>query len=261
MERFSIRLCVPKLIEFVKIIGSEFPEDRLTYQKGIATFHPEATDEASRFITLANKHRQKLFITGFGNNINPVGEKFENIIAVRTDRLNSIQKIVPEDFYIIVGAGYPLKELNLHLQEFGLFQPHSDLPYVGSIGGALAVGLAARWDKHPLPLGRYFIKAEIVTPTGEIITPGSICFKSVSGFDIVKVFSPSWGLLGLITFATLRVLPTTVRDEYKDIKLLPIEYGRFAGLYINPRDNVSAQYSIKIKNKFDPNHIFPLITP
>jgi FAD/FMN-containing dehydrogenase len=248
-----------KINSFIKAVEAEFPSDRLTYQKSIPTFHPESSAEAARLFRLANKERQALFITGFGNNIVPAGEKFRDILAIRTDRLNDIIQVVPEDFYIVVGSGYPLKEINLRLKEYGLFLPHAGLPYVGSVGGALAAGLTARWDMHPLPLGRYFIKAEIVTPVGEIIKPGSACFKSVAGLDIVKIFSPSWGLLGLIVEAVFRVLPFSVFDEYAGIKMDSINYKKFADLYLNPGDNISAQYSIKIKRKFDPNNILPLI--
>ena len=188
------------LKEFIKIILSEFPEDRLTYQKGLATFHPESGPEAAHLFALANKCRQELFITGFGNQIDPEGARFEKLMTVRTDRLNSMHKIVPEDFYIIVGSGFPLREINRELKEYELFLPHSDLPYVGSVGGALAIGLAAQHDKHSLPLSRYFIMAEIAAPDGNIIRPGSACFKSVSGYDIVKIFSASWGLLGARNF-------------------------------------------------------------
>ena len=245
--------------KFIAAVLGEFPDDRLTYQKGVATFHPESAEESARLFALAGKHGQKLFVTGFGNNIVPVGPEFNEIVAVKSDRLNQLIKIVPEDFYVEVGAGYPLKELNQHLREYGLFLPHGDMPYVGSIGGALAVGLSAYKDKHPLPIGRYFLMAQIAVPAGEVIQPGSACFKSVSGFDVVKIFSPSWGMLGMIVTAVLRVLPLTVSEEYKDMVLLPIEYEKFAGLYRHPGENQSALYSLKIKNKFDPGNIFPLL--
>jgi FAD/FMN-containing dehydrogenase len=248
-----------KVKDFIDIIKAEFPEDRLTYQKTVATFHPESAVETSSLFLLADKYRQPLFITGFGNNIDPAGDIFQSLIAVRTDRLNDLIKVIPEDFYIVVGAGYPLEEINENLAEYGLFLPHSDLPYAGSVGGALAVGLAAQHGPHILPIGRYLVMAEIAMPQGEIIKPGSACFKSVSGLDIVKIFSPSWGLLGLIASATFRVLPLSLKDEYTDLVMRPIEYRPILDIYNNPRDNISGQYSIKIKRKFDPNNILPLI--
>jgi len=245
--------------EFLKILSDEFPDDRVTSQKKVPTFHPETAAEAARLFTLANEYKWKLFIAGFGNNIVPAGEKFKNILVVKSDRLNKLIEIVPQDYFFSVGAGYPLREINKQLKQYDLFLPHSDLPYVGSVGGALASGLSAKQDLHLLPLGRYFIKAEIVTPEGKIIRPGSACFKSVSGFDIVKIYSPSWGLLGKIITATFRALPLSIRNEFENIVMQPIDYKKFADTYLNPGDNQSAIYSIKIKDKFDPNGVLPLI--
>jgi FAD/FMN-containing dehydrogenase len=245
--------------QFLKKLSDSFPDDRITSQKKVPTFHPESAVEAAQLFELANEYGHRLFIAGFGNNIIPVGAKFASVLAVQSDRLNRMIEIITQDYYFRVGAGYPLKEINEQLKEQGLFFPHADLPYVGSVGGALAVGLAARQDKHLLPIGRYFIQAEIVTPEGNIIRPGSACFKSVSGFDIVKIYSPSWGILGMIMTATFRALPLTMKNEFENLIMQPIEYEKFADVYSNPGDNQSAIYSKKIKDKFDPNGVLPLM--
>jgi len=245
--------------EFVSVIQNEFETDRLTIQNTLPTFHPESAEEAARLFRLANQHEQQVYITGFGNNIDPVGEKFVGLIIVRTDRLNQLIEINPQDLYVTAGAGYPLRELNHHLLKQKLFVPHGQLPYVGSVGGAIAVGLSARHMGHDLPLKRYFLKAEIVTPEGEIITPGSVCFKSASGYDVVKVFAGSWGLLGLVVSATIRVMPDTALDEYE--LLSQNETNREAFLAGLAKSNVShdAVYARKIKQKFDPRAVLPIV--
>lgn len=247
------------LDSFAGTIKASFPDDRLTWQKSVATFHPDSAEEAARLFELANQHRQALFITGFGNNIDPAGEPFEQMLSVRTDRLNDLIDVQAEDFYVTVGAGYPLKELNVDLEPNGLFCPLADLPYVGSVGGAVAINLSGQLAGHSLPMKRYLIKAEIVTPTGEIVKPGSVCFKSVSGYDVVKLFAPSWGLLGLVVSATLRVLPLSARAEYAELKMNGIDRRRFlSGLDENNAD-ADAVYSRKIKEKLDPNTILRIV--
>ena len=248
-----------KLDNFIKIIENEFQEDRLTYQKGIPTFHPETSDEASHFLKLANKNKQPSFVTGFGNNIDPIGDKFSDMVTIRTDRLNKLLQVVPEDFYIIAGSGYPLREINLNLKRAELYLPHSALPYVGSVGGALAVGLSGELHGHEVPIKKYFIKAEIVTPQGDIIKPGSTCFKSVSGYDIVKIFSGSWGLLGLIATATFRVMPITGADDFAAMKQNEISRKGLLFSLENSANSADAGYSKKIKEKFDPENILPVI--
>ncbi len=244
---------------FVTLARMEFPGDAITFQKSVPTFHPNNSDETARFLKLANEHRQPIFVTGFGNNIDPIGEPFVNMTAIRTDRLNDLIEINPGDLFVTVGAGYPLRELNLQLEREGLFLPHADLPYVGSVGGAVAVNLSADLNGHDWPIKKYLIKAEVVTPEGDIIKPGSVCFKSVSGYDVVKIFAPSWGLLGLIVNATFRVLPITAKHEYSALKMKAIDRLHFLSGLSPENTAVDAVYSRKIKEKFDPNGILPVV--
>lgn len=248
-----------RLEEFVSIIESEFPDDRLTYQKAVPTFHPECAEDAARFFKLANQHKQPVFITGFGNNIDPQGEPFTDMISIRTDRLNKLIALVPDDFYVTAGSGYPLKEINIHLAEQNLWLPHSSLPYVGSVGGSIAAGLSSDFDSHDFPLKKYLIQAEIVTPEGEIVKPGSVCFKSVSGYDIVKIFAGSWGLLGLIVSATFRVMPVSASEEYAAMKLKAVDRKPLIETLDEKCTDTDAVYSRKIKARFDPNSILPII--
>lgn len=245
--------------KFVSIIRSEFPDDRVTYQKRVPTFHPESAEEAAKLFKLANRHGQKMYITGFGNNIDPVGEPFIDMVLIRTDRLNTLLEVVPQDFFVTAGSGYPLREVNLQLERIKLSLPHSSLPYVGSVGGAIATGLSAELDGQDFPLKKYFIKAEIVTPEGDIIRPGSACFKSVSGYDVVKVFSNSWGLLGFIVSATFRVMPTATAAELGPMKMKGINREDFLAGLAETNTAVDAVYSRKVKAKFDPRGILPVI--
>ena len=248
-----------RLDSFIAFVKRNFPDDRLTYQKGIATFHPENTGEAAAIIRMANESGQELFVTGFGNHIDPIGSKFEQLVTLRSDRLNKLINVVPEDFYVDVGAGYPLRELNLELIEQGLFLPHADLPYVGSIAGAIAVGMTAQRQNKEIPLSKFLIRAEIANPLGDILRPGSACFKSVSGLDIVKIYSSSWGLLGMIVSVTLRILPLSLKADFEELVLKAVDLKKFCNLYLHPASSISANYSHQIKRNFDPNNIFPLI--
>ncbi len=248
-----------RLEEFISIIESEFPDDRLTYQRVVPTFHPETAEEAAAFFRLANRHKQKIFITGFGNNLDPVGEPFTGMVSVRTDRFNQLLVNAADDFYVTTGAGYPLREINEHLAETNLWLPHASLPYVGSVGGSLAIGLSSDIDGHDFPLKKYFLKAEIVTPEGDIVKPGSVCFKSVSGYDIVKIFAGSWGLLGLIVSASFRVMPISARDEYAMMKQKAIDRAPVLEALDESCGDSDALYSRKIKACFDPNHVLPIV--
>jgi FAD/FMN-containing dehydrogenase len=244
---------------FLDAVGKDFPEDRFTYQKRLVTFHPETTEEAARFIKAAGTEKQPVYITGFGNNIDPIGEPFENLVVLRTDRLNDILEVSQSDLYVKVGAGFPLREINLELKDHNLFMPHAALPYVGSAGGAVAVNLSAEMHGHEVPIKKYFIRAEVVTPEGEIIEPGSVCFKSVSGYDIVKIYAASWGLLGLIFSVTFRVVPDTAVGDFAAMKMKAVDRTGFLQGLEESNVEADAVYSRKIKARFDPHGVLPVV--
>lgn len=248
-----------RLSRFINVLQNEFPAGRLTWQNSVPTFHPESTQEASRLFRLASEHGRKMYIAGFANNITPVGEPFESMVTVSTDRLNQIIEISDKDLFVRVGAGYPLREINHRLRPHDLFVPHSDLPYVGSAGGAIAVGLNAELSGHDVPLKRFLLKAEIVSPEGDVITPGSVCFKSTSGYDVVKVFAGSWGLLGLIASAWLRAVPVSARAEYEGIRQKGTSRRSLCDALSEDNTSTDAVYSRKIKQKFDPQGILPIV--
>jgi len=121
------------------------------------------------------------------------------------------------------------------------------------------VGLSAELNGHDFPLKKYFIQAVIVTPKGDIIEPGSPCFKSVSGYDVVKIFNGSWGLLGFIVTATFRVMPDSAIAEYESMKMKEIDRQNFLDGLDETNLEPDAVYNRKIKTRFDPNNVLPIV--
>ena len=245
--------------EFIKIVKAEFPDDRLTYQKAIPTFHPESSQEAAAFIKLAAKHGQRVFITGFGNNVDPTGDRFRELVTIKTDRLNQLHEVSSPGLCVKVGAGFPLLEVNHELAPHGLFVPHSGLPYVGSVGGAVAVNLSAELHTVRLPLGRFVLQVEVVTGAGEILNAGSPRMKTVGGRDIAGIFAGSWGLLGLIVTVTLRAVPASAADDYAALKMHEVSRRGFVATGGSGAASSDQEYFRKIKSRFDPDGIFPTL--
>lgn len=257
--------------DFLADLPDHFPEDRLTYQKGYPTFHPESAAEAATVIRLAGEAGQKLFITGYGNNIDPVGEIFEELLTIRDDRLNDLLEIDEKALAITAGSGFPLREINAKLAKHDLFFPLSNLPYVGSVGGAIAVGLGASLDpkhwqkklvagkKHPaeIYISRFILRLEIALPTGQVRSFGVGSDKVLSGENFARIFSPSWGLYGFIASAKLRVLPQSAQEEYRSLTQKPISQAEFLEtLACGPQ---APSYAAEVRAKFDPQSLFPII--
>lgn len=229
----------------------------LTWQKTIATFHPESPDETADIFTRMRAAGQPGFISGFGNNIDPVGKKFEPLLVLKSDRLNYVSDVGAKDFFVTVGAGYPLKEINKVLAEENLWFPFCDTQYPGSCGGALSVGLAGNDGSHTVPLSRYLLSVTAVLPDGSIVTPGAVTFKSVSGYDMSRIFFNSWGLLGMICELSFRVLPVSKKSELTPIQLTGPDRERFLN-ELNG-ENPLGEMCRSIKQEYDGNNTLPVI--
>lgn len=113
---------------------------------------------------------------------------------------------VPGDLTITVRAGTTLKEIEeitraeeqwLPIDPFGSKD--------GTIGATIATGsfgpLASSFGRmRDLVLG-----VEFITGHGKVARGGGRVVKNVAGFDLVRLITGSWGTLGVITEATLRL--------------------------------------------------------
>ena len=113
---------------------------------------------------------------------------------------------VPGDLTITVKSGTTLREIAQVTRAEGQWLPID--PYGtpdGTIGATIATGsfgpLAHGFGRtRDLVLGLEFITGE-----GKIVRGGGRVVKNVAGFDLVRLLTGSWGTLGIITEATLRL--------------------------------------------------------
>jgi glycolate oxidase len=221
---------------------------------------PENSSTISQIVKLANQEK-------FG--IIPVGTEsildVQNLligstsslqagkeIILKSKGLNKIKKVVAEDLYVILEPGFPLKDLNEKLESFNLFYPLADKTSEGTVGGAVACNLKGNAKDKSLQTKDYVLALEMVDPQGEILRVGARTFKSVTGYDLPRLFVGSWGTLGVITEISLRLVPLGKRKDYEEtIFEVPKRSS-------SPDQNdYRSILSSRIKKSLDPNGIFP----
>jgi glycolate oxidase FAD binding subunit len=128
--------------------------------------------------------------------------------------LDRILEHNPGDFTITVEAGAPLAAVQQALAEHGQWLA-VDLPWgtgqmpasAGSIGGLVARGLAGGYRQRYLGIRDQLIGIRVLRADGVAARAGGKVVKNVAGYDLMRLFTGSWGSLGLITEVTLRTLP------------------------------------------------------
>src|SRR3979490_2243374 len=120
----------------------------------------------------------------------------------------------PADLVGTAEAGWALSALQKQLGSAGQWLP-IDPPDDGraTLGGVVATGLRG---PHSFSFGSprsYVIGMRVVLADGRAIKAGGSVVKNVAGYDLCKLFTGSYGTLGLITEITfkLRPLPAETR--------------------------------------------------
>jgi glycolate oxidase len=213
---------------------------------------PEDSATVSEVIKLANQERFRIIPVGSESILDAQNLLTGKELFLKFNRLDKIKKVVAEDLYVILEPGFPLKELNEKLQPYNLFYPLADKTSQGTAGGAVAGNLRGDAKDKKLQTKDYVLALEVVDPQGEILRVGARTFKSVTGYDLPRLFVGSWGTLGMITEISLRLVPLGKRKDYEGIVAEVPKRSTSEGQ--NDRRSI---LSSRIKKSMDPNGILP----
>ncbi|MGR8920473.1 MAG: glycolate oxidase subunit GlcE, partial [Gammaproteobacteria bacterium] len=128
--------------------------------------------------------------------------------------LAGIVSYEPTELVVTARAGTPLAELEAALaasgQQLGFEPPR--LGAGSTIGGAVASGLSGPARPYRGSARDFLLGVEIVNGRGERLRFGGQVMKNVAGYDVSRLMAGAWGVLGLITEVSLRVVPRPPRE-------------------------------------------------
>ena len=129
-------------------------------------------------------------------------------IALSVRPMNRIIEIHPEDGVAVVEAGVVTGDLQDAVKHQGFFYPPDPASLAEcTIGGNIATNAGGpRCLKYGVTR-HYVLGLEVVLANGTRVRTGSRCHKNKTGFDLMGMFIGSEGMLGVVTEATLRLLP------------------------------------------------------
>ena len=189
-----------------------------------AVVFPETTAQMSEILKLANSEIFPVTARGGGVGYTGGAVPVDGGIVIGTDRMNKIIEINADDLYVICQPGLTTYELQQAVEKHGLLFPPDPASYKDSfIGGNIAENAGGmRTPKYGVTK-HSVLGLEVVTATGEIIRTGGKTVKNVVGFDLTGLMCGSEGLLGIITEATLKLLPmpeatATVRASFASME-------------------------------------------
>ena len=169
---------------------------------------PSKTENIADILKFASKN--KIPVTPRGAGYGYVGGcvPVRGGIVLSLERMNRIKEINPEDFVAVVEPGVHTATLQEAVEKLGRFYPPDPASRADStIGGNIATNAGGpRCLKYGVTR-EYVLGVEAVLADGAVVRLGGRTHKNKTGFDLTKLFVGSEGMLGIVTEATLKLLP------------------------------------------------------
>lgn len=173
-----------------------------------AVISPRNTKEVSKVVKLCNAYKIPIIPRGSGTNLCAGTTPLKGGIVLLFKHMNRILEIDENNLTATVQPGVYTEELLKAVEEVGLFYPPDPGSlHISQIGGNISENSGGlRGLKYGVTQD-YVLGLEIVLPNGDIIQTGGKLAKDVAGYDLTSLYVGAEGTLGVITEATLKLIP------------------------------------------------------
>lgn len=169
---------------------------------------PRSTASVAKILRFAHEHRLPVTPRGAGHGYVGGCVPVQGGLVLSLDRMNHIREIHPGDFVAVVQPGVRTQTLQDAVEAQGLFYPPDPASRSEcSIGGNIVTNAGGpRCLKYGVTRD-YVLGLEVVLADGTVVRLGSRTHKNKTGFELARLFVGSEGMLGVVTEATLKLLP------------------------------------------------------
>ena len=165
-------------------------------------------EDIIKVINKAKKYKTPIICRGAGTNTVGACRVEKNGIILNFSKMNKILEINKENMTARVQPGVVLGDLQKEVEKVGLFYPPdpSNLK-VSTIGGSIAQASGGSKTFKYGTTKNYILNLKVITANGEVLITGSDTVKNATGYNLTSLFVGSEGTLGIITEATLKLIP------------------------------------------------------
>jgi glycolate oxidase len=203
------RILPPGEVSFAAPVLAEHAGDKwFAAHKPDVVVLPRSTKSVSTLLRFANRHNLPVTPRGAGHGYVGGCVPVRGGIVLSLARMKRIREINAADFVAVVQAGVNTQKLQQEVEKKGLFYPPDPASRADNfIGGNIITNAGG---PHCLKYGvtrDYILGLEVVLADGTVLRLGGRTHKNKTGFDLHRLFVGSEGLLGVVTEATLKLLP------------------------------------------------------
>ncbi len=165
------------------------------------------TEQVSKIVKQANQDKIPVVARGTGSSVTGAVLPIKGGVVLDFTRMNSVLEINKADGYAIIQPGVICNALNAKLAPTHFFPPDPGSAAIATIGGMIATNASGvRAAKYGTT--KHYVKClKVVLADGTVIKTGDLAPKTTAGYDLTHLFASSEGTLGIITEATMKILP------------------------------------------------------
>ncbi|PLT28977.1 glycolate oxidase subunit GlcD [Peribacillus deserti] len=173
-----------------------------------AVVSPRNTAEIAGILKICYEYKIPVVPRGSGTNLCAGTCPTQGGIVLLFKHMNQVLEIDEENLTATVQPGVITQDLIRAVEQKSLFYPPDPSSMkISTIGGNINENSGGlRGLKYGVTRD-YVMALEIVLPNGDIIRTGGKLAKDVAGYDLTRLFVGSEGTLGIITEATLKLIP------------------------------------------------------
>lgn len=169
---------------------------------------PQSTGQVAEILKLANKEKIPVIPRGAGTGLSGMAIPVRGGIVLDLSHMNEILEINIEDRLAVVQPGVVYEDFQNALAPTGFFFPPDPASGKAStLGGNVATNAGGLKGAKYGTTRDYVLALKVVLPDGRVMKTGSRAMKSVSGYDLTRLFVGSEGTLGVVTEMTFKISP------------------------------------------------------
>ncbi len=173
----------------------------------VAVVRPRCTQDVQAVLRWASAHKVAVVPRGMGTGLSGGATALDGCIVLTTEKMRDIH-VDPITRTAVVQPGLLNAEVKQAVAEHGLWYPPDPSSFeICSIGGNIATNAGGLCCVKYGVTTDYVLGLEVVLADGTAVRLGGARLKDVAGLSLSKLFVGSEGTLGVITQATLRLLP------------------------------------------------------
>lgn len=172
------------------------------------TEKPATEDELAALLRDATRDNTPVAVLGGGTH-RDMGDSVEPSITISTAAMEGIVAWEPDDLTVVVRAGTRVAELEEELSKRGQSAVLPERAGSATVGGVVASAASGYRRLRYGPTRDRMLEVRAVTGDGRYVKGGGRVVKNVSGYDLPRLYTGSFGALGVITSVCLKLWPLT----------------------------------------------------